>query len=195
LNENEKLLLKLVAADTPSHRGAWAPGGDNWNMITGKGFQKATDAIDEEDDDHTAQSTPIAFQSRVPNRTDNTQDSSLMVGSLPVNIKRIELPKPLSLASYVGQDTIPETPELVAPTVNGKKQSVNSSRKAAHLDKDLARAIDSGPLDSVMEDDDVEVDDVIPDGQSEGEKARLQALRILQIRSKLPEEGMWRSLA
>jgi hypothetical protein len=117
-----------------------------------------------------------------------------MIGSLPVNVKRIKLPKPLSLASYVGQDALPETSEPAAPTVNGKKQS--ASRKAVYLEKDLARAIDPGPLDSVIEDDDVEDDeDVIPGGQSEGEKARLQALRILQVRSKLPEEGLWRSLA
>ena len=74
LSEHEKHILKLVAADTPSHRGAWTPGGDNWNMITGRSSQEDTeDAIeeDEEDDDHTAQSTPLA--SRI---LDNMQGES-----------------------------------------------------------------------------------------------------------------------
>jgi hypothetical protein len=120
-----------------------------------------------------------------------------MIGSLPIKIKKLVPPKPLSLASYVGQDMHCETAELAAPsTINGKKQSSGSIRKAAYLEKDRARAIDPGPLDSVVEDDEVEDDDSdISDAQDEGEKARAQALRILQARSELPEEGMWRSLA
>jgi hypothetical protein len=119
-----------------------------------------------------------------------------MVGSLPIKIKKIEPPKPLSLASYVGQDGYPETAEPVVPSmVNGKKQSTSSIRKAVYQEKDRARAIDPGPLDVVVEDDEVEDEDVIADAHDEGEKARLQALRILQARSELPEEGMWRSLA
>lgn len=127
----------------------------------------------------------------------DTNDSQ-MVGSLPIKIKKIEPPKPLplSLATYVGQDTRPETVEPAAPsTVDGKKQSTSSIRKAVYLEKDRVRAIDPGPLDVVVEDDEVEDDEVIADAHEEGEKARLQALRILQTRSDLPEEGMWRSLA
>jgi len=121
---------------------------------------------------------------------------SLMVGSLPIIVKKIEGPKILSLASYVGQDSESGSSELVAPLVdNSKKQSARSIRKAVSLEKDRARAIDPGPLDSYVEDVDVDDDDVTADVQDEGEKARLQALRILQTRSELPEEGMWRSLA
>jgi len=65
LSEDEKLLLKLVAADTPSHRGAWTPGSDNWNMITGKSSQEdVEDTPEEDDDEHTAQSTPTASRGR-----------------------------------------------------------------------------------------------------------------------------------
>jgi len=119
-----------------------------------------------------------------------------MVGSLPINVKKIKRPKTLSLASYAGQDAESGTSDLVAPLIdNSKKQSASSIRKAVSLEKDRARAIDPGPLDSYGEDDDVEDDDDTTDVQDEGEKARLQALRILQTRSELPEEGMWRSLA
>lgn len=34
LNENDAALLKLVAADTPSHRGAWTPESKAWQMFT-----------------------------------------------------------------------------------------------------------------------------------------------------------------
>jgi hypothetical protein len=63
-NDNEKHLLKLVAADTPSHRGTWTPGSDNWNTLTGRSSREDTIEEDEEDEDHTAQSTPVAFPSR-----------------------------------------------------------------------------------------------------------------------------------
>lgn len=121
-----------------------------------------------------------------------------MVGSLPMKIKRFEPSKPLSLASYVGQDAHSEIAEPIAPsTVNGKKPSSSSIRKAVYLEKDRARAIDPGPLDAVVEDEEVDddEDDDLTDSQDEGEKARVQASRILQARSELPEEGMWRSLA
>lgn len=122
-------------------------------------------------------------------------DDSHTVGSLPIKIKKFETAKPLSLSSYVGQEDEP----AALPTVNGR-QSSSSIRKAAYLEKDRARAIDPGPLDVVVEDDEAEDDgaeddDVISEARDEGEKARLQALRILQARSELPEEGMWRSLA
>jgi len=80
LSENEKLLLKLVAADTPSHRGAWTPGSDNWNMITGKSSQGAEDTSeeDEDDEDHTAQSTPTASRGRAL-ETDKIQGKPILL--------------------------------------------------------------------------------------------------------------------
>lgn len=59
--------MKLLAADTPSHRGAWIPGGENWKMITSNGSQEdiqETSEEDDEDEEHTAQSTPVAFRSK-----------------------------------------------------------------------------------------------------------------------------------
>jgi len=55
--------------------------------------------------------------------------------------------------------------------------------------------MDPGPLDSVVEEDELDDEAETASVNEEGEKARRQALRILKARSELPEEGMWRSLA
>ena len=117
------------------------------------------------------------------------------MGSLPIKIRKVEPPKPLSLASYVGQDVEPEQVLTPPAVLNGRKHSSTAIRKAAYMERDRTRAIDPGPLDSVLEEDEAEDEDDVAGVKNEGEKARKQALRILKARSELPEEGMWRSLA
>jgi hypothetical protein len=60
--------------------------------------------------------------------------------------------------------------------------------------------MDPGALDFTAEDDEDEMDDSDGDSLSHGtpsagQRGRKRALKILQLRSRLPEEGMWRSLA
>ena len=63
--------------------------------------------------------------------------------------------------------------------------------------------MDPGALDfaTVEEEDEDDVEDesepdpAKPESHDAGEKGRKRALKILQARSELPEEGMWRSLA
>lgn len=58
LSERYAELLKLVAADMPSHRGAWVPGSENWKMFTGP--RELIDDADEDDGiEETARSAPI----------------------------------------------------------------------------------------------------------------------------------------
>lgn len=119
-----------------------------------------------------------------------------VVGSLPIKIRKIEPLKPLSLASYVGQDIQPQQAVSTLSTVlNGKKHSSTAFRKAAYMEKDRTRSIDPGPLDFVLEEEEAEDEEDVASANDEGERARKQALRILEARSELPEEGMWRSLA
>jgi len=66
-------------------------------------------------------------------------------------------------------------------------------RKAAYAERDRARSMDPGALDFEAGDDD-EVSDS-DDGTEAGNRGRRYALKILQARSELPSEGMWRSLA
>lgn len=78
--------------------------------------------------------------------------------------------------------------------------SASAIRKAAYAERDRFRSLDPGNLDFVAEEDeeeDGEQGDKKATSQSleSGERARKHALKILQARAELPEEGMWRSLA
>ena len=75
-------------------------------------------------------------------------------------------------------------------------------RKAAYLARDRNRSMDPGTLDFAVEeeDEDEESEESGPEqGKVEpsdaGGKGRKHALKILQARSELPSDGMWRSLA
>jgi hypothetical protein len=67
-------------------------------------------------------------------------------------------------------------------------------RKASYAARDRSRSLDPGTLDFEAggDDESIEGDDGDADSLSRG---RRRALKILQARSELPDEGMWRSLA
>jgi hypothetical protein len=69
-----------------------------------------------------------------------------------------------------------------------------SYRKASYAARDRSRSLDPGALDfeAVGDDESVDGDDGDTGSLSRG---RRRALKILQARSELPAEGMWRSLA
>ena len=79
-NELDAELLKLVAADTPSHRGAWAPDSRAWQTFTRRQDQK-------DDVDHEG----------IPEEGDNTEDA--VVASAPVSAKISEMRKVLNTSS------------------------------------------------------------------------------------------------
>lgn len=127
-----------------------------------------------------------------------------MAGSLPVNINRVKPREPLSLASYKAPNTITEEPQdpaasASAPAHAQKPLSSAAIRKATYLERDRSRSMDPGTLDfpSEEEEEDTggESDVVENETVQSGERGRKKALKILQARSELPEEGMWRSLA
>lgn len=69
-----------------------------------------------------------------------------------------------------------------------------SYRKASYAARDRSRSLDPGPLDFEAVDDDESPDG--DDGDTGSlSRGRRRALKILQARSELPAEGMWRSLA
>lgn len=131
-----------------------------------------------------------------------------MPGSLPIPIAPITRQKrPLSLASYQPTAMIMTMPSLVS------KHAVSAAamRRASYAERDRQRAMDPGALDFATEDDEEEgesseeeVDAGAGPGPGPGPgdveaemgtRSRRRALRILQKRSEIPEEGMWRSLA
>jgi hypothetical protein len=91
-----------------------------------------------------------------------------------------------SLSDYQGQ----MVPALRA--ADDERLSSAALRKASYAERDLARSMDPGALDFLTHDDEDYGDE---DGAGTGSRGRQNALKILQARSKLPSDGMWRSLA
>jgi hypothetical protein len=126
-----------------------------------------------------------------------------IAGSLPIAINAMPRQKEeLTLASYQAEAVSFAYfgAQLSAPRAHKKVTSSTALRKAAYAERDRTRSMDPGALDFAAGDDEDEMDD--SDGESPshgspsaGQRARKRALKILQLRSRLPEEGMWRSLA
>ncbi|KAF5363933.1 hypothetical protein D9756_000273 [Leucocoprinus leucothites] len=130
-------------------------------------------------------------------------------GSLPINIvSHIRPREVLSLASYQQKPSVERPQQAVAaataptggaPVQEPKKPTASAMRKATYAERDRSRLLDPGNLDFVAEvdeEDEEEQKDKKGVAQSvDGERGRHHALRILQARAELPEEGMWRSLA
>ena len=117
------------------------------------------------------------------------------------------MPRPkdvdVTLASYQLDAALSSFPNSQPSASRAQRKPTISStalRKAAYAERDRTRSMDPGALDFAAEDDEDEVDESDADsltlGSSDaGQRGRKQALKILRLRSRLPEEGMWRSLA
>lgn len=102
--------------------------------------------------------------------------------SLPISI----VPSPRDHAEAGPSDDQHVKPEHALPSA--------SYRRASYAARDRSRSLDPGALDfeSGGDDDGIDADDGDAGSLSRG---RRRALKILQARSELPAEGMWRSLA
>ena len=125
---------------------------------------------------------------------------SLLAGipaSLPINIgPLIRRREPLSLASYQPKSSLPERGEMPSPHTDGRHGTPATLRRASYADRDRGRDLDPGPLDFAAENVDEEESDDDDEEQGPDEtRGRHRALKILEARSKIPSEGMWRSLA
>lgn len=85
---------------------------------------------------------------------------------------------------------------LVPPLRNGGIPSSVAMRKASYAERDRRRAQDPGALDfTAADDDEYEEEEANVAGTYVGDRGRQRALKILEARSKIPDSGMWRSLA
>jgi len=140
--------------------------------------------------------------------------------SAPIMIAQLHKPQPaLNLASYAGKIAPSDRPSkkgsALPPAASENAAvrqpvSADTYRRAAYAERDLTRSMDPGALDFDTEADDDRDGDGTDGSNSDGEdvqdfrvadvhvpgkRGRERALKILQARSELPEEGMWRSLA
>ncbi|KAJ2930572.1 hypothetical protein H1R20_g6529, partial [Candolleomyces eurysporus] len=234
---NDEELRRLVAADMPSHRGAWSTDGRIWQDFTRGHNITSTVIVEESEIDNeaetgansTAENAPNAngqgsseqqvsrraekkYEDKEYDQEDGTSyDASAfgVPGSLPVHIQmRTKAREALSLASYVPQNAMPQQEPQPQPAgADGhhhhKPMSTAAILRARYAERDRERSIDPGPLDyAVLEEDEGEDEE----SETEEEKAQIQALlatsrarkralKILQAAKRLPEAGMWRSLA
>jgi hypothetical protein len=206
---HEAEILKLVAADVPSHRGAWRVDGPAWQVFFSRTKPRGTPARDDddtqwqpkvkhedEDDDDGKSRIPLIPSSCLPSAAASQITQTGIPGSMPITIHMRNRPKeaPLSLASYRPQPARPETTE--APRI---------SRRDVYAERENARALDPGVLAFMLtEEDEEEVEQEVNNARSldehqsqsvdHGDRGRVHALKILEARSALPEPGNpWRS--
>ncbi|KAH9482352.1 hypothetical protein JR316_0004450 [Psilocybe cubensis] len=232
LSETDAALLKLVAAETPSHRGAWAPNSKAWQIFTRRQNSKkisvpdkSTDTSNKGADDSTepskagsisptgTKSKGVKFETKAKvlmlDVEDDKEDEYRtyaergLPGSLRIEVMRPKQKEPLSLASYIVPSAMPNKALASVPSfsVNSKQLSAAAIRDLAYAERDRNRGQDPGPaLDFTIPEDDEDEDDddgdeAGPVSSEVGQKARKHALKIIQARNAIPEEGMWRSLA
>ncbi|KAF5388431.1 hypothetical protein D9615_000670 [Tricholomella constricta] len=193
-------VLKLIAADSPSHRGARTDSKAWQTFARRQSGNLETVAIPEEGEDEGTDASGFAVPDIMP-RHKKQESQDIFVGSLPIPIKLGKQKEQLSLASYQPKTVVTQT--APAPTVNQKQPSSTTIRKAIYAQRDRSRSLDPGPLDFPIEDDEEEQqeeeteerEEIPLDTSSAGGRGRKAALKILKARSEIPEAGMWRSLA
>ncbi|GLB34123.1 hypothetical protein LshimejAT787_0110070 [Lyophyllum shimeji] len=193
-------LLKLLAADTPSHRGAWKPDSKAWQTFVRRPTgNHRTGAIPEEgEEDPIVDTSGSVVPGMVARRPEVNDNQEVLVGSLPIAMKAGKRKEELSLASYQPKTLAAQS----VPTPPVGQRSSTAIRKAVYAERDRSRSLDPGPLDFPTEDEE-EHEEKHPEDASEGAvdtseaggRGRKAALKILKARSDLPEAGMWRSLA
>lgn len=222
LDPQEEEILKLVAANTPSHRSAWKRDSKAWKLFVSRRRNGVPGAlIPEETEDGSA---------RVADDTDNSDWGSsrgklwrltLMIlclwnadirwslgnagfpASLPIDISPLSRQRePLSLASYQPQTSLSDRAGITAPAFPDGRRHTSSAnlRRASYAERDRSRSIDPGALDFIAGDGEAAEDDQSDEEPTKANVAdegrgRQRAFKILQARSKIPEEGMWMSLA
>lgn len=130
------------------------------------------------------------------------------VGSLPVDILPAARSRnqALNLASYQPKSTLAVQSSAPNDTLSLQRTpSASASRRAAYAERDLSRSMDPGAHDFSLSgaggDDPSDEEDQESTEETErrslqgGQKGRNYAKKILQARSAIPDDGMWRSLA
>lgn len=234
MSPHESEILKLVAADVPSHRGAWAKDGRAWRTFVsrrGDGArvlpggideaeeeglvdEEAQEDEDEDDEDGPQQGTQISQLfaiHRLINSADGlTADPELggIPRSLPVAIRPFS--SKAARPALQPKTSLADRPGVLVPALRAAGLAASfvppprglalvsssaAARRASYAERDLRRAFDPGALDFAAVAEDEEPGTPGEEGEEVGGRGRQRALKILQARSELPDEGMWRSLA
>ncbi|EPQ59003.1 hypothetical protein GLOTRDRAFT_135997 [Gloeophyllum trabeum ATCC 11539] len=218
LDPHEAEILKLVAADTPSHRGAWKKDSKAWQTFVRRQDRRskissaaAISEENEDEDEYEEEADAGIFDDfEDPSESDDLDDGSFadskpprLGSSMPIAIGPLSRSKKvLGIPSYQPKTSLSDRPGVLVPPLppNQRRRSSgefssSTLRKASYAERDRMRNMDPGALDFAAEDVDEDEDtdnDNIPQVGSVG---RQRALKILEARSKVPSASMWRSLA
>ncbi|TRM67860.1 hypothetical protein BD626DRAFT_107199 [Schizophyllum amplum] len=173
-------IQRLVAANTPSHRNAWKRDSDAWKRFLSR---PSDDALEEISEDEGGESEAAHLQHQH------------FVGSLPIAIR--PPPRRASTSDYQAKTSLVEEPGVLVPPLPRRRESSTARRKQMYGERDRERGLDPGALDFTGEEDEEESDEDTTRGEDGKSMSRgkQRALKILESASKVPEEGMWRSLA
>ncbi|KAI0278879.1 hypothetical protein BGY98DRAFT_1096506 [Russula aff. rugulosa BPL654] len=176
LSPRDQELARLVNVTTPSHRNAWKRDTQSWKLFgSGNAGDASPESLDSEADS-------TAALRMVESNGKNGPFNSGISASVPISIALTPRDH-AEIGSHDESDARPE-PALTSA----------SYRKASYAARDRSRSEDPGALDFEAVDDDENLDG--DDGDTGSlSRGRRRALKILQARSELPAEGMWRSLA
>ncbi|KAH9045377.1 hypothetical protein EDB85DRAFT_1906300 [Lactarius pseudohatsudake] len=175
LSQRDKELARLVNVVTPSHRNAWKKDSRSWRLFfSGNAEDTAPGSPDTE--------APSVTHDIDRNGNYEALLNSGVAASLPISIALVP-------RSRVKNNFSDEPDSKTIPTSTSA-----GYRKASYAARDRSRSLDPGALDfeTIGEEESIDGDDGDPGSLSRG---RRRALKILQARSTLPAEGMWRSLA
>lgn len=190
LSPREAELSRLVAAGTPSHRSAWKRDSKAWQLFV----NKVTPNADGDDDNRSLDGVPASQSNGVLYDQEDEDWSQSIAKSLPVFIGLNGRGSDSNKTSSIQFKT--EVNGTSSRTVEANNGSSAAIRRASYAERDRGRSMDPGALDFEAADDDDESDADNMDNMTQvGNRGRRQALKILQARSELPAEGMWRSLA
>jgi hypothetical protein len=173
LDSRDQEIRKLVAADTPSHRGRWKKDSVEWNRLVSPHRHPSVDD-DDYDEDIGPPPGPHVNGTVSPDVRSDPDAHALflflgssqagMPGSMPINIRPIVSPRAhLTLASYRPQTMPPAAQPEPGPEPEPLVPS-SSVRRAVYAERDLQRARDPGALDFAADDN-----SVIEEEEEEGE--------------------------
>ncbi|KAI0089147.1 hypothetical protein BDY19DRAFT_993374 [Irpex rosettiformis] len=202
MDPHEAEILKLVAASTPSHRSAWKKDSSAWRtFVARQKSQKSqkhqrSSSIPEEDEGSATDGPGYYDESGDDSGQDSepkdfwSNDTSI-ARSLPIPIGPLggsrRTPGPASF----------QPKAIVEKSGTSDKVSSAAMRRASYAERDRRRLLDPGALDFTTEEDDLdeEDEDLSKSEAAVGPRSLQRALKILQKRSEIPGDGMWRSLA
>jgi len=222
LDPREEEILKLVAADTPSHRGAWNKDSKAWQTFVRRQdkrsrVSKDTSITEEDEDEDEYEEEADAgifddFEDPSESDLDDAGDgysngkyptdlkSHRLGSSMPIAIGPLSRSKKaLGVPSYQPKTSLSDRPGLMVPVLRpaqGSSDTAAALRKASYAERDRMRDSDPGALDFTDEDAGEEEEDSDPERfLVPGSVGRQRALKILEARSKMPSASMWMSLA